>query len=97
MQRQLNGTARDARQDANKVRDDTHDAVVDLQQRVGETERDLARVKAQMVTSEDLENAVCRIEKGVSGLARDLRSELKDAHRRVDHVYRNGHASGNER
>lgn len=90
MQRQVTAISRDVHKVSDKTRDDAHENLTELQKRVEANEHAIISIKETMVNKDDLERGICRIEKGVSELGRELRGEIKHTHERVDQLYRNG-------
>lgn len=93
MQRQLMKVARDASQDDDTNRQATAAEIADVRKRVTDNESAIVQIKEQMVSKDDLERGVCRIEAGVTELGRELRSSIQDTHRRVDKLYEHGRGS----
>jgi predicted nuclease with TOPRIM domain len=85
--------AEEAREDRSEMLQE----MATLRERVDGHDKEISGIKNRMVTTDDLERSTKRIEESVHRLGEELRSDIKDSHRRIDQVYRNGHTGESSR
>ena len=88
------------RDQTSEAREDRHEMLQEyatLRDRVDDHDREISGIKNRMVTTDDLERSTKRIEESVHRLGEELRSDIKDSHRRIDWVYQNGHSGEGSR